>query len=272
VFLRSIGCEYAQGYHFGEPIPERDVIQLLKMVRRSERRLQPHGFFRPKVKPKKIENTPASPVSAGSESPTAASAALAASSQSKPHALPARTVVRARHKPSPVPSAPHKTPLGLSGPTQRDSAMAFAIPPMGVKSQLPAAQTPIPAQRIQAALANVAAAPMQRPQQSAPMPVQQPASRMPPPPTAQPSMAPARPPLSEALARALPPSPSFVPPPLPSRAPEATQPPDFSKLPPGVAASLARLAAGARGSEQSHEDAAAALASLEKPAAKSGAA
>ena len=32
VFLRTIGCEYAQGYHFGEPIPERDVLQLLKMV------------------------------------------------------------------------------------------------------------------------------------------------------------------------------------------------------------------------------------------------
>ncbi len=48
-FLRSIGCEYAQGYHFGEPIPERDVIQLLKMVRKSERKMQPRGFFRPKT-------------------------------------------------------------------------------------------------------------------------------------------------------------------------------------------------------------------------------
>ena len=49
-FLRSIGCEYAQGYHFGEPIPDRAVSQLLKMVRRSERKLQPRGFFRPKPK------------------------------------------------------------------------------------------------------------------------------------------------------------------------------------------------------------------------------
>ena len=49
-FLSSIGCEYAQGYHFGEPIPDRAVSQLLKMVRRSESKMQPRGFFRPKPK------------------------------------------------------------------------------------------------------------------------------------------------------------------------------------------------------------------------------
>ena len=52
-FLRSIGCEYGQGYYFGEPIADRAVLQLLRMVKRSERKLQPRGFFRPKAKPEK---------------------------------------------------------------------------------------------------------------------------------------------------------------------------------------------------------------------------
>ena len=36
--------------YYGEPMSERDVSQLLKMVRRSERKMQPRGFFRPKAK------------------------------------------------------------------------------------------------------------------------------------------------------------------------------------------------------------------------------
>jgi len=118
VFLRSIGCEYAQGYHFGEPIAERAVSQLLKMVRRSERKLQPRGFFRPKAK------TPAKDVSKKSAKVIAASAASAPSdpktappnatpstngSGAKPAALPTGSVVRQRQKPAATAAAKSHT-------------------------------------------------------------------------------------------------------------------------------------------------------------------
>ena len=44
-FLRSIGCEFAQGFYYGEPMSERDVISLLKVLRKSDRRVGKKGFF-----------------------------------------------------------------------------------------------------------------------------------------------------------------------------------------------------------------------------------
>lgn len=55
-FLRSIGCEYAQGYVFGEARPEKDVLQQLKVERKSERKLARRGFF--KAKPKAASSKP----------------------------------------------------------------------------------------------------------------------------------------------------------------------------------------------------------------------
>ena len=43
--LRSIGCQFAQGYYYGEPMTQRDVADLLKIVRRSERKLSRRGIL-----------------------------------------------------------------------------------------------------------------------------------------------------------------------------------------------------------------------------------
>lgn len=56
-FLRSIGCAYAQGFYYGDPMPDREVMQLLKLVRKSEHKLQPRGFFRMTMKRPKAAST-----------------------------------------------------------------------------------------------------------------------------------------------------------------------------------------------------------------------
>lgn len=51
-FLRALGCGYAQGYYYGEAMSEREVIKLLRTIRKSERRNTASTLFRTKPKKK----------------------------------------------------------------------------------------------------------------------------------------------------------------------------------------------------------------------------
>ena len=273
-FLRSIGCEYGQGYHFGEPMPERDVLQLLKMLRKSERKMQPRGFFRPKAKPAK-EEVAAQDRSAGNgtSQQDAINDAINAPAAAKTQALPSRAVLRTRTKAAPAAAPETQKPAQLAPPSAADMPMPFPI--TGPTAGRLAA--PVPAQAAQ-----FTAPPQKRPAQAAP--VLQPAATQqngnssghpgaqtpfPPAPAQQRTQSPPSAPMQMAAAQSAPQAPALTPaslirpladalarastqpapvtgappPPLPPR--NGTQPafaPDFSALPPGVAASLARLA------------------------------
>ncbi|HYD15846.1 MAG TPA: EAL domain-containing protein, partial [Hyphomicrobium sp.] len=77
-FLRSIGCEYAQGAYCGDAIPENEVVQMLATIRNSENKHKPVGVFRPKAKKKAAKQN-------GARKPDAAASAAHAAS-APPHA------------------------------------------------------------------------------------------------------------------------------------------------------------------------------------------
>ena len=240
-FLRSIGCEYAQGYFYGEPMGERDLLQLLKVVRRAERRLRRSSLFRQRIKPRS-EPAPASIV--------------AAETTGGRRAAPSRQGPPATNGAAVSPSGP---PLALTAPPTQGRPLLPAGVARSDRSS-PAGPPPLPrtgpptappGADPNAVRLNLLPTPL-RPGPSAPPPPPAGADRMahqPPPPAPNGTTKPGRPPLrpqppplpagSRPAVPAGAPHPTL--PPLPPR-PNGRPPPDFSKLPPAIRASLARLA------------------------------
>ena len=129
-FLRGLGCEFGQGFYFGGLILDRDVIQLLKAIRKSESKLQPRGLFRSRSKTKKQE--------------IAAEAATAKPETARPKSRPAR-----QEQPSPVSAPPvglqslppggAKKPNGVNQPASFPQPMASNGPDAGPPPIPPAA-------------------------------------------------------------------------------------------------------------------------------------
>lgn len=83
-FLRGIGCEFAQGFYYGEPMPEREVMALLKLVKKSERKMQPRGLFRTKTKKRRGTPVDATLATSGAEPLTPKSPTNSKPAQSVP--------------------------------------------------------------------------------------------------------------------------------------------------------------------------------------------
>jgi diguanylate cyclase (GGDEF)-like protein/PAS domain S-box-containing protein len=122
-FLRSIGCEYAQGGYYGELMADRDVSQLLKVVRRAERRQRKAArLFRQGSRPRP------EPVA---QAPLAALPAPAPVPAGRP-AAPARPVVEARPPTAAQPTVPNgarQRPAAPMPPRRGPAPVAPQAPP-----------------------------------------------------------------------------------------------------------------------------------------------
>jgi diguanylate cyclase (GGDEF)-like protein/PAS domain S-box-containing protein len=117
-FLRSIGCEYAQGVYYGELMSDRDVSQLLKVVRRAERRQRRSArLFRQGAQAAK------SRAERPAEAPPAP--APAAPRGAPPPRLPAPNGVR-------PPPGPSRRP-----PAAPPAGLAPSLPPGGIRGAPP---------------------------------------------------------------------------------------------------------------------------------------
>jgi hypothetical protein len=271
-FLRSIGCEYGQGPYFGTPMAEREVMHLIKVARKVERRMKKSTLFRRRQRP--AEELPL-------EAPLAA----------KPAALPAPSTAPANGSAARAPeAAPAPLPRARAAPEARCTrerappslATAAAARAAGVKTTRargagvrfhplqgrPAQDHLRPGRRDQDHPRRRA---LRRPERTALVDLSRArrqfltpkARKGPPPPPARgnhpPPPGPAGPPPRPKAAPppangALPPAAArspAPPPPLPRTAPPVPPAParpngrpgaDFSTLPPAIAESLARLA------------------------------
>jgi diguanylate cyclase (GGDEF)-like protein/PAS domain S-box-containing protein len=86
-YVRALGCDYAQGFYFGEPVTERDVMSLLSALARSNKRDEKRQKKKKKLEDDTIVSAPpvsAPPIEHVAAQQSAASSAAASTVYSLP--------------------------------------------------------------------------------------------------------------------------------------------------------------------------------------------
>jgi len=176
-FLRGLGCEFGQGFYYGEPMTDREVLQLLRTISKSERKLQRRGLFRSKTarRRKRTADVPAAIPAAAEDAERLVlkaipekkpngyaddSGAAAGAEAAKTAAAPESTVGKAagrglkaarnlisrgpKRKRSAKPDASAAGPPPPSSPPQQNPALTITAPPLPLQPSAPPAATAPP--------------------------------------------------------------------------------------------------------------------------------
>jgi diguanylate cyclase (GGDEF)-like protein len=240
--LRSIGCELAQGFYYGEPVAEREVLHLLRLIRKADRRMRRRGVVRGHAKRKAAE--PATGAEVGAARPP------------EPRLGPPPAVLRG--------AANGHDRTVRTGPPQRPAVRTGLPTGQPIAQASPSPQSAAPKGRVRTAAASARARIAGLTRSSVWRATEPPAGEpllqtMPPTPlrSAEPpsSGGPSvglRAPLRQPTANRPPPLPHqasadrtrTAPPTVPLRARPATRPANLDVLPPEIKASLEKLAGG----------------------------
>jgi diguanylate cyclase (GGDEF)-like protein len=205
-FLRAIGCHYAQGFHYGEAMGEDEVVRLLRLIRKSERRMRRRGMVRGQEKKKAADGADDAVEVADIPADEAP-----ASSGMMPPSMPAGV-------PAGGPPFPGSAPPPAHAP----------MPPFQGQASVPRAQTPGPAPQ----------RPSQHLREAAAGPRTMPPGMMPPPSDRAPARPPTAPPGGRFGAREQRP-PGGQPPPLGPGGPQPVRQPSAGAMPPMTPATQA---------------------------------